>query len=102
MTARKQKRVYTWLDGGDWTPQEIPFTGDPGPKGAAAALDSDDPVDFVELFLTDDLLHHIVEQTNLYAEQTIEANRANMKPWSRMHQWGEDGVCLVVMKNFLG
>ena len=33
--------------------------------------------------------------------QTIEANRP-LKPGSRMNQWSDDGICLVILKNFLG
>ncbi|KAM3609530.1 uncharacterized protein V6R79_016396 [Siganus canaliculatus] len=49
----------------DWEPNNIPFTGTPGPINGAATLDSDQPVDFVEL-LSDELLQNIVEQTNRY------------------------------------
>uniref|UniRef100_A0AAV2J2Y6 PiggyBac transposable element-derived protein domain-containing protein n=1 Tax=Knipowitschia caucasica TaxID=637954 RepID=A0AAV2J2Y6_KNICA len=54
----------------DWCPRDIPFTATPGPRGAAAQLTSDKPIDFVNLFITDALLETIAEQTNLYAEQT--------------------------------
>ncbi|KAL7405919.1 hypothetical protein ABVT39_010144 [Epinephelus coioides] len=47
----------------DWEPNNVPFTATPGPINGAAALDSDQPVDFVELFLSDELLQDIVEQT---------------------------------------
>ena len=52
---------------------EIPFTATPGPLNAAAELDSDKPVDFFGLIMTDELLDLIVRQTNLYARETIAA-----------------------------
>ena len=51
----------------DWQPKYLPFTGEPGPHSGLAS----EPVDFFELFLTDELLRHIVVQTNLYATQCI-------------------------------
>ncbi|KAG7524376.1 hypothetical protein JOB18_010852 [Solea senegalensis] len=48
------------------TGNQIPFTATPGPRRAAAEMDSDLPAVFLELFLTDELLQHIVDQTNLY------------------------------------
>ena len=45
-----------------WVPKEIPFTATPGPRGAAADIQSDDPVDFVELYLTDELLLSIPDK----------------------------------------
>ena len=56
-----------WVDVG-WDPPHIPFTGSPGAH--YEPLDeSSQPVQFFELFLTDELLQDIVVQTNLYARQ---------------------------------
>ena len=43
-------------------------------------------VGFVKLFVTDDFLQMIVEQTNLYAEQYLETND-DLGPFSRVGVW---------------
>ena len=89
-----------WRDERSWEPKDIPFTGVPGPRSKAAALQSDNTVDFVELFLSDDLLQHIVDQTNLYADQRIAALAEMTQPYSRLNAWR--ALTLVELKNFLG
>lgn len=59
------------MDDEPWQPEDIPFTAVPGPLNGAADLQSDNPADFLQLILTNELLQHIVEQTNVYAEQVI-------------------------------
>ena len=61
-----------------WSPRPFPFTGTQGPRGAAADIDSEAPVDFLELFLTDEIMEHIVDQTNLYARR----DGAPARTWS--------------------
>ncbi len=83
----------------EFKPQDIPFTAAAGPLGAAAALKSDKPEDFFQLFLSDDLLQHIADQMNLYAEQylqTVESDQAS----SRLGAWKP--VTLEELKTFLG
>ncbi|XP_063046024.1 piggyBac transposable element-derived protein 1-like [Engraulis encrasicolus] len=87
-----------WHEDG-WQPSHIPFTATPGPRSAAAELDSDQPADFLELFLTDELLQNIVEQTNLYASQYFEAHTATL-PHSRHKSWKP--VTLLEIKKFFG
>ena len=83
-------------------PSDIPFTATPGPTNAAADLQSDQPVDFVELILTQELLQDIVTQTNLYAEQEIQKLRLNTGsvPHSRTNAWRP--ITLPELKIFLG
>uniref|UniRef100_A0A8C6TMA0 PiggyBac transposable element-derived protein domain-containing protein n=1 Tax=Neogobius melanostomus TaxID=47308 RepID=A0A8C6TMA0_9GOBI len=69
-----------------WITNMFPFTATPGPRNDAAELDSGLPADFLELFLTDELLQHIAQQTNLYA--------------SRGHAWKP--VSLPELKTFFG
>ena len=88
-----------WRSERSWTPKDIPFCGDPGPRNKAAALQSDNIVDFVELFLSDELLQHIVDQSNLYADQCIAA-LAEKDPHSRVNAWRP--LTLVELNNFLG
>ncbi|KAJ8392440.1 hypothetical protein AAFF_G00075650 [Aldrovandia affinis] len=82
-----------------WQPHKIPFTATPGPQSAAAELDSDLPADYLELFLTDELLRHIVDQTNLYARQFSEAH-PDSQPHSRGNAWKP--VSVPEMKTFFG
>lgn len=44
------------------------------------------PVDYFDLFLTRDILEIIVDQTNLYATQTLLAD-SNVAPHARTHAW---------------
>ena len=70
----------------------------PGPKNAAAVLQSEDPLDFLELVLTDELLEMIVEETNRYALQTIPTVK-NTKE-ARVRNWYP--VDLEELKTFFG
>ncbi|XP_077378051.1 uncharacterized protein LOC144019105 [Festucalex cinctus] len=47
-----------------------------GPRDAAAELNSHLPADILELFITDELLQHIVHHTNLYANQSMQKQTA--------------------------
>ncbi|XP_030018120.1 piggyBac transposable element-derived protein 4-like isoform X2 [Sphaeramia orbicularis] len=87
-----------WLEK-DWQPINIPFTQSPGPINAAAALDSELPADFAELYISDELVQNIVNQTNLYANQCIQAQTLT-SPHSRIHAWKP--VTVSEMKTFLG
>lgn len=78
-------------------PNKLPFTATPGPQSAAAELDCDRPEKFLELFLTDDLLQHIVEQTNLYACQYFLTHTERL-PHSRFNVW--KSVTLSEIKTF--
>ncbi|XP_077437703.1 uncharacterized protein LOC144061272 [Vanacampus margaritifer] len=66
--------------------QAGPFTAEPGPRGAAAELNSTRPVDFLQLFMTDELLQHIADQTNLHACQSMQ-KRAESLPHCRSRAW---------------
>ena len=61
-----------WFAAGSWKPKDIPFTGVPGPTPATDHLGPEsDPVAFFQLFLSDELLQGVVDETNRYAEQCI-------------------------------
>ena len=84
-----------------WQPMDLPFTATPGPRNAAAELQSDRPVDFLALFLSDELLDMIVEQTNIYAEKTIaRLTEDRHMPRSRCHDWRP--VTREELKSFFG
>jgi len=42
-------------------------------------------LDYIELFLTDEVVNIMVEETNRYAEQYIQSH--TLKPRSRVRQW---------------
>ena len=89
------------LSGMNWQPKDIPFTANPGPINGAAALDSDQPVDFLELFLTDELLQNIADSTNLYAEQCMQTVFDSVPlPNARIKAW--KAVTVQELKSFLG
>jgi len=83
----------------NWQPKNIPFTENPGPIGHAAALESEQPVDFTELFISDVLIQSIVDQTNLYADQCIQA-MDDTSQHARYHAWKP--VTVSEMKTFMG
>ncbi|CAL8349093.1 unnamed protein product [Boreogadus saida] len=88
--AKKKGRASSRGCGDDWhqagwQPNNFPFTATPGPRGAAAELDSDLPADFLTLFLTDELLQNIVDQTNLNpgeCKTLLEFIRRVVKSWT--------------------
>ena len=43
--------------------------------------------DFFKLYITDQIIDHIVIQTNLYAQQFIKQHQNNLRPHSLVHQW---------------
>lgn len=56
------------------------------------------PIDYFDLFLTHDILEHIVQQTNLYATQELLVNDTSSQ--SRTHAWVP--VTINEMVKFLG
>ena len=46
-----------------------------------------DPIDFVRLFLTGELLGLIVEQSNVYPEQYITKEKDNLGKYARASDW---------------
>ncbi|KAK0039718.1 piggyBac transposable element-derived protein 4 [Biomphalaria pfeifferi] len=75
------------VDDHDCGPRPVLFTAHPGPKHAPAP--DAKPVDYVNLFLTDDIVNLVVNETNKFARQFIEDNHENLEttPRSRVHKW---------------
>ncbi|XP_077435662.1 M-phase phosphoprotein 8 isoform X3 [Vanacampus margaritifer] len=84
-SKKKDPQTSGWHEAG-WQPNTFPFTAKPGPRGAAAVLNSTRPVDFLQLFITDKLLQHIADQTNLYARQSIQKQTESL-PHRRSRAW---------------
>jgi len=66
----------------DGTPVVLPFTGT---SKLNVEMADTEPIDYLRLLFDDELLHLIVEQTNLYADQQIHG--AELKEKSRMKKW---------------
>jgi hypothetical protein len=51
------------------------------------------PIEYVNLFLTDGIIDHLVHHTNLYAQQYVEARGQYLidHPNSRVHKWLKEG-----------
>lgn len=96
--AEDPEPVHEWHEM-NWLPKNLPFSENPGPLSDAAALDSIEPKDFVELFISDLLIQNIVDQTNLYADQCIQAMDGTSQH-ARIHAWKP--VTVSEMKVFLG
>ncbi|XP_068129769.1 piggyBac transposable element-derived protein 4-like [Hyperolius riggenbachi] len=62
-------------------PPRFPFTGAPGQKIAC----DHSPLSYLELFLTDEVIRKIVEETNRYAAQQQEG--ASLPRFSRARKW---------------
>lgn len=77
-------------------PPRFPFLGNPGIKRQPE--DKTDILQYVKLFLDNEIMERIVRETNLYAEQFIRATR--VKSFSRMKKWVP--VTIDEMWTFLG
>ena len=70
---------------GDFRAKQIPFTGNEGiqvplPPNAT-------PEDFFKLYIDENIIDHMVIQTNLYAEPYMQGQQNNLRPHSLAHQW---------------
>jgi len=96
--ARKRKLArpagsVSAVDGGwtDNTPQDtvdpLVFTGN---SGSSAPLQSEEPLEFFEQFVTTQFVSDCVTETNRYASQM--SSSAELSPFSRMRNWAETTV----------
>ncbi|XP_077397628.1 heterogeneous nuclear ribonucleoprotein U-like protein 1 isoform X2 [Festucalex cinctus] len=98
---------YEWSCGGDlsgwqqagWQPKNIPFTATPGPLNAATQLESGQPADFLQLFITDELLQHIADATNRFADTFFQADPSGLL---RRQKMGWRPVSVEELKLFFG
>ncbi|XP_045454543.1 piggyBac transposable element-derived protein 4-like [Melitaea cinxia] len=69
-------------------PEQIPYTVPfSGMKDIyTGILANANPIDYFDLFLTRDIVEHIVEQTNLFATQNLLDNN-DVGPQARAHSW---------------
>ena len=88
-----QCEIPSWGDDPNF--KDFPFLGNPGLK---INLESDEPVEFFRLFLTDDLLENIVKETNSYAEELFLSTQTKEK--SRITEWKP--LTVATLQVFLG
>ena len=71
--------AWQWINtqgGGNYRPRNIPFQGNPGLVNLQ-----------LQLYFTDAVIDKIVEETNRYAEQYIQAKSDNIRARSIVHLW---------------
>ena len=78
----KWSRIFP---GGNFRPKQIRFTGE---EKVLERLPTNPTVeDFFKLYITEEMIDHLVVQTNLYARQFLDKEKDNLKPHSRVHEW---------------
>ena len=90
-----------WLCGKDFTPTQKTFDQHTG-VNQNVNTDNFKEVDFMGLFITDDIFQYFVDQTNLYANQFMEdhADYLASKPHARAKKWKRTNIN--EMKVFFG
>ena len=88
--SRDRRRLQLWqwnriYPRGPYTPRNIPFTGNEGMQQPLPPNPTAE--DFFKLYINEDIIDHIVTQTNLYAQQYIEREQNNLRPHSVVKQW---------------
>ena len=85
-----QRDDEEWQDGHDFQPSTFQFEEHVGVK-ADLNTDNFTELQFVNLPITDDVLKHLIEQTNLYAKQYMKDNLEYLatKPHARAKKWKE-------------
>ena len=100
--ARQRGALATdWV----WAKCRVPFFPKDIPRTARESLKVDMPedaneYDFLNLYLTDELLSLIVRETNHYAKQFIADNGADLKEFSNVRNW--EDTTFDEMKAYLG
>ncbi|GFY74462.1 piggyBac transposable element-derived protein 4 [Trichonephila inaurata madagascariensis] len=78
-------RQWCKIDSSSPAPSRFSFIGDVGMK--ACVTNISDPLEYFELFFTDEIVNHIVTETNIFAAENL--NKFKSKEHSRTHQWSE-------------
>ncbi|GFV21212.1 piggyBac transposable element-derived protein 4 [Trichonephila clavipes] len=78
-------RQWCKIDSSSPAPSRFSFTDDVGMK--ACVTNISDPLEYFELFFTDEIVNHIVTETNIFAAENL--NKFKSKEHSRTHHWSE-------------
>ena len=82
-TTRSSRKGWHWnriYPRGEFTPQQIRYTGEE--KILKQLCRTPTVEDFFRLYITEEIIDHVVTQTNLYARQYLEAEKDNLRPHS--------------------
>lgn len=98
--ARQNIDGYEWKTPQGRQPVLIPFMKESGiNKNLSDLLIGKEPLEFYSALVDDNIFQYIVEQTNLYATQTI-LNENNVTSQARVHSWYPTDI--YEMKRFFG
>ncbi|GFY79660.1 piggyBac transposable element-derived protein 4 [Trichonephila inaurata madagascariensis] len=78
-------RQWCKIDSSSPAPSRFNFIGDVGMK--ACVTNISDPLEYFELYFTDEIVNHIVTETNIFAAENL--NKFKSKEHSRIHHWSE-------------
>ena len=84
----KQRQGWHWnriYPRGDYRPHQIRYTGEE--KILQQLPRNPNVEDFFRLYISEEIIDHLVTQTNLYARQYLERERYNLRPHSTAHEW---------------
>ncbi|GFY44824.1 piggyBac transposable element-derived protein 4 [Trichonephila inaurata madagascariensis] len=89
-TIQAMKKIFRVFDSGVkliqvLRPSRFSFIGDVGMK--ACVTNISDPLEYFELFFTDEIVNHIVTETNIFAAENL--NKFKSKEHFRTHHWSE-------------
>ena len=68
-------------------------------SGCSATLSGNRPIDYFSLFVDEEMLQHIVDQTILYSKQFIDSH--TLAPHSRIRQWLKETHTTAELRRFL-
>ena len=77
--------MFLWSPAAGELPFIYPFTG---ARGFNVDITGFSPTQFYQLFVSPDLIHLFVAQTNIFADQFIQSH-PQLPPHSRVHKWIE-------------
>ncbi|GFY75870.1 piggyBac transposable element-derived protein 4 [Trichonephila inaurata madagascariensis] len=78
-------RQWCKIDSSSPAPSRFSFICDVGMK--ACVTNISDPLEYFELFFTDEIVNHIVTEANIFAAENL--NKFKSKEHSRTHHWSE-------------
>lgn len=88
-------RVEGWMAVVEFGPPNVRFTGHCGPIHPPRS--DAPPIEYLKLFITEDIVQKMVDQTNLFASQWIDSNSEYLQQKRRsvVHQWTKQGKTFV-------
>ncbi|GFU80506.1 piggyBac transposable element-derived protein 4 [Trichonephila clavipes] len=78
-------RQWCKIDSSSPAPSRFSFTDDVGMK--ACVTNISDPLEYFEMFFTDEIVNHIVTETNIFAAENL--NKSKSKEHSQAHHWSD-------------